>query len=729
MRLTDSLALHLRLGVRHLRHDAAFTGFASLLLACALGAGSAVWCLARATLWTPSAFPRPETLVFVFEHDPRLGRTASAVANVRRWMDHARSFEGLAAVDTSCAPLVLDGGGPAAELECRPVTSQFLSVLAVSPSAGRFFTPDDVGSRRIVLSHRLWRDRFGLSPDIVGRSISLSGAAHEVIGVLPPRFEFVDNSTDVWWPIGTRAGVPSRTRLVVGRLRPGISVAEAAAELTSLMRADPALNETRHAVIETYLDAVTSSIKPSMSVLLIAGALLMLATLLNLMLLLSVRHFASAPSYALQRVLGAPPILLMGSSLFEVALLVAGGLAGALIVAAWVLPALLRAFAGLGGAPGLSEVSLASVARVAVAGSAAAFLVLAAFRLLLSRAHTSRACLWRASAAQVVAPGTRRLFFVIVVSEIAFATALVYGSWLLHQAMTGLAHVRTGFEAHRVVSLRFVLSRAAAESPSRRVAVYTDLLRRLEEVPDILVPAGVRGLPLSQPYGTRSAAFLSMPVSEWDLVPVWIPPATRYAPSTHAELRLVTPRYFEALRIRLHEGRAFQDGDDVNAPAVAIVSASLARRASSLDAPRQTEVSYEFAGATRTARVVGVVDDVLNKSLQAPSMPTLYIPYFQMPFANMTVVARVRDSANVDWARSTARAIDDAARVADPAGTTSDARTLDSIVAAAAVRPRTAARTMLAISSLTCLIVCLGVYGTQTYMRTLGSLSILVPKL
>ena len=204
-------------------------------------------------------------------------------------MDHARSFEGLAAVDTSCAPLILDGGGPAAELQCRPVTFQFFWVLAVTPSAGRFFTPDDVGSRRIVLSYRLWRDRFGLSPDIVGRSISLSGAAHEVIGVLPPRFEFIDNSTDVWWPIGTRAGVPARTRLVVGRLRPGMSVAAAAAELTSLMRADPALNETRHAVIEKYLDAVTASVKPSMSVLLIAGALLVLATLLNLMLLLSVQ--------------------------------------------------------------------------------------------------------------------------------------------------------------------------------------------------------------------------------------------------------------------------------------------------------------------------------------------------------------------------------------------------------------------------------------------------------
>lgn len=726
MPLTDSLVLHLRLGVRRLRHDAAFTGFASLLLSCALGAGSSVWCLARATLWTPSSFPRPEALVLVFEHDPRLGRTASAVANVRRWMDHARSFEGLAAVSTSCAPLVLDGGGSAAELQCRPVTSQFFSVLAVAPAAGRFFTPEDVGSRRLVLSYRLWRDSFGLSPDIVGRPISLSGAAYEVIGVLPPRFEFIDNSTDVWYALGTRPGVPSRTLLVVGRLRPGVNAEAAEAELTSLMRADPALNGTRHAVVEKFRDAITASVTPSMSVLLVAGALLMLATLLNLMLLLSVRHFASAPSYALQRVLGAPPLMLMGSALFEVAVLVAGGLAGALIVAAWVLPALLRAFASLGGAPGLSEVSFGSVARFAVAGSAAAFLVLATFRLLLSRAHTSRASLWRASAAQVVAPRTRRLFFVIVVSEIAFATALVYGSWLLHQTVTGLARVRTGFEAHRVVSLRLVLSRAAAESPSRRVAVYTDLLRRLEEVPDILVPAGIRGLPLSQPYGTRSAAFLSMPTSEWDLVPVWIPPATRYAPSTHAELRLVTPRYFEALKIRMHEGRDFHDVDDFKAPAVAIVSASLARQVSSLDAPRQTQVSYEFAGTTRTVTVVGVVDDVLNKSLQAPAMPTVYIPCFQMPFANMTVVARVRDSANVDWAHSTIRAIDDAARVVDPAGTTSDARTLDSIVAAAGIRSRTAARTMLAISSLTCLIVFLGVYGTQTYLlrQRLGELAV-----
>ena len=103
MRLTGSLALHLRLGVRHLRHDAVFTGFAALLRACALGAGSVVWSLARATLWTQSPFPRPEALVFVFEHDPRLGRTASAVANVRRWMDHARSFEGLAVAASGLA--------------------------------------------------------------------------------------------------------------------------------------------------------------------------------------------------------------------------------------------------------------------------------------------------------------------------------------------------------------------------------------------------------------------------------------------------------------------------------------------------------------------------------------------------------------------------------------------------------------------------------------------------
>jgi putative ABC transport system permease protein len=416
---------------------------------------------------------------------------------------------------------------------------------------------------------------------------------------------------------------------------------------------------------------------------------------------------------------------LMGSSLFEVAVLVAGGLAGALIVAAWVLPALLRAFASLGGAPGLTEVSFGTVARLAVAGSAAAFLVLATFCLFLSRAHTSRASLWRTSAAQVVNPGTRRLFFFVVVSEIAFATALVYGSWLLHQTVTVLAHVRTGFEAQGVVTVRFLLSHPAAASPSRRVTVYTDLLRRLQEVPDILATAGVRGLPLSQPYGTPSAAFFSMPTSEWDLVPVWIPPATRYAPSTHAELRLVTPRYFEALKIPLHEGRDFQDVDDFNAPAVAIVSASLARHVGSLDAPRQTHVSYEFAGTTRTVTVIGVVDDVLNKSLMAPAMPTLYIPYFQMPFAHMTIVARVGHSARFDWAESTTRAIGDAARAADPAGTTSDARTLDSIVAAASGRSRTAARMMLAISSLTCLVVLVGVYGTQTYMlrQRLGELA------
>ena len=126
----------------------------------------------------------------------------------------------------------------------------------------------------------------------------------------------------------------------------------------------------------------------------------------------------------------------------------------------------------------------------------------------------------------------------------------------------------------------------------------------------------------------------------------------------------------------------FQDADDVNAPAVAIVSASLARQVRSLDPPRQTHVSYEFAGTTRTVTVIGVVDDVLNKSLLAPPKPTLYIPFFQMPFANMTSVASVADSAQFDWAQSTTRAIGDTARVVDPAGTTSDARTLDSIVAA-----------------------------------------------
>jgi hypothetical protein len=216
-----------------------------------------------------------------------------------------------------------------------------------------------------------------------------------------------------------------------------------------------------------------------------------------------------------------------------------------------------------------------------------------------------------------------------------------------------------------------------------------------------------------------------MPTSEWDLVPVWIPPATRYAPSTHAELRLVTPRYFEALQIRMREGRDFQEVDDVDAPAVAIVSATLARHVSALDAPRQTHVAYDFAGTTRTATVIGVVDDVLNKSLLADARPTLYIPYFQMPFAHMTIVARASQSARADWAQSTIRIIGDTAREADPAGTTTDARTLDSIVAAASARPRTAARTMLAISSLTCLVVFLGVYGTQTYMlkQRLGELA------
>ncbi|MGH7525750.1 MAG: ABC transporter permease, partial [Gemmatimonadales bacterium] len=518
-------------------------------------------------------------------------------------------------------------------------TADVLPLLGVAPALGRNFAPEeDLPGRApvVLLSDQLWRRRFGKDPKIVGRRVVLDDAPAQVIGVLPPGFQFpldfAGEPMDLWAPAQLDPGIDRGERgwhflRVLGRLKPGVTPEAAGLEVAALalrMR-DRYPNEYTKGFmgsVTRVADNVVGEVRPALFVLVAAVGMLLLIACANVASLLLARSEVRQREIALRTALGAGRGRIVRQLLTESVLFAAVGGAIGLVLAIWGLRALILA----------APPTIPRLDEIGVDGRVLAFTAVVALGtgLLFGLAPALHAV--RADLANALTDGGKggtagrarqRFRRGLVVAQIALALVLVTGAGLLVQSFLRLRGVDPGFNPEQVLTARIELSPVRYGKSDQTRAFYQQLTRRIEELPGVQSAAAVRALPMTGRLDIGDWSFLlegkfSIPPGPGD----WHP----------ADWQVVTPEYFRTMGIPLLEGRGVEECDRVDSPGAMVVNQTLARRVWP-DGNALGQRVILGGGATDSVwrTVVGVVGDVRHRGLNTAPRPEMYLPHAQFP--------------------------------------------------------------------------------------------------
>lgn len=615
----DMLRQDLRYTVRTLARSRGFATAAVLVMALGIGATAAVFSIADRVLLRPLPFQDPDTIVRVWEHVPGYPQLEPSPANYRDWVQMARSFERLEAHTTYAVNMMRS---PPERVEGVALTAPLLPLLGVQPALGRVFTADEGrlgGPNAVILSDRLWRRAFGADPAVLGQSIRLDETTHSIVGVMPPDFYFPDRETELWVPLtlGPSWFVDRDNNFlrVIGRLRAGVTLEDARAEMNGVMaaleQAYPKENAQTRATVRLLSDQVSWQSRLLIRVLTGAALCLLLIACTNLATLLLTRFTGRRRELTVRAALGAGHQRLTRQLLTEsLVLSLAGGAAGIAlaIVATPLLGRLVPTSLPVPEATALdARVLLFATALTMATGLL--FGVIPAWRI----SRSAQAVSLREGARGGTA-GRERLRTVLVSAQIAASVLLLICTALLGRALWRVQSIDPGFSAAGVLTLRTALPGERYRSTASRTQFYHRVLD------------DVRGLP-----GVAAAAYTSytpmvMRGGIWAVEMPGIARDTNAADVHTASLRFLTPGYFDALRIPIKQGRDFSASDTFDAPFVAVVSESFAKRYW----PRGDAIGRRFTIAFHERTIVGVAGDVRVRGLEAASEPQVYVPSTQI---------------------------------------------------------------------------------------------------
>jgi putative ABC transport system permease protein len=693
--------------LRSFRSSKGYTAAALLTLAIGLGANAVIFSAVLAVLLRPLPFRAPERLVWVGHAHPEKGVVAAFSPQdfddlARSAAGHGRAFASLA--DYSWFPgnsgMNLTGAGEPLRVPVSNVSGNFFPTLGMRAALGRALLPADdrPGAHHVaVLSHRLWRGRFGGDRSVVGRAVTLDGAAFTIVGVMPPELSFPDREVGLWAPLSLVGDdkVPHlrgvRWLSVVGRLAPGVARRAAAAQATTVLtRLERQFKDSNEgwgtAALVPLAEKVTGDVRPLLAVLFTAVGLVLLVICVNLANLSLARAAGRRRELAIRAALGATPARLAGQLLVEsVGLALAGGFLGLLV-----------AGIGIGGLAGLAADYLPR------AGEIRLDLAVALFTLALAVACGLAFGL--AAARRAAGPqlrhglqegggagqgGRRRPGRVLVVVETALATLLLVGAGLLLRSFWQLVHVDPGFQAAHVLSLSITVPDAKVLAQDGGAAYRGEILRRL------------RGLPGVEEVAASHTQPLAGPGESYALVPVGAADPRPVAPA--GGLLIVSPGYFRTLGIPLLRGRDFdrRDDDGSAAPAL-IVNQSLARQLW----PGEDGLGKRLVIGKTELAVVGVVGDVHLEGLSKPAPPAVYGP--MGAFVRSTVKLFVRTAGSPLAVLAAARR---AIWQVDPDQPISEIAPLSQLVADDVARPRLLSSLVAGFGALAALLAALGIYG------------------
>jgi putative ABC transport system permease protein len=632
----DMLMQDVKYALRLVARRPAFTALIVATLALGMGATTAIFTVVNAVLLRPMPYPEPDRLFVVWEDDRLNGKPRYNVApgNFVDWQEQSRTFSGFCAYVGSRATLSGAGGEPR-QVRVAIVSDTFNDVTGVQPVIGRAFAPDDAkagGQHVVLLSYAAWRARFGGDPSAVGREIRLDDTAYRVIGVMPRGFTLIDEGVEMWRPsvmtpqLARQRAVHFLT--VIGRLAPGVSLAQAAADLDAIaVRAQqqyPATNDKRGVTLVPIAEQVVGDVRRPLYAVAAAVGLVLLIGCANVANLLLAAANGRRRELAVRSALGAGRTRLTRQLLTEgLVLAVLGGAAGLGLALL-----LTRSFAELAGRFLPRVADLAMDGRV-FAFTAAVSVGTGVLFALLPSLHGSRASLRNAlgeGGRTAVGRARRRAGTGLVVAELAMAVVLVSGAGLAIRSFWMLQHVPTGFATADVLAIEMSLPASRYGEGSRASDFHLSLLDRLRNTSGIEQAGIVNALPLTGPGPTTWFAIEGAPVAGE-------PP--------EVGLRGATPGYFETMRIPVLDGTMFIDGQSTSEAPPIVVNRSLADRFFPGRSPLGVRVRLGPNPKAPWRTIVGVVGDVRHDGPERPPAPEVYIPWSQYFSPDGVVVARV----------------------------------------------------------------------------------------
>ena len=702
----------LRYALRLLARAPGFTAVALLTLALGIGVNSAVFSLVDAVLLRPLSHPQPERLVWLWKSNPvqKLLTMPAAPADFADWREQSQSFDRVGAwrdLNLTLTGLEMPERVPGAR-----VFPELLDVLGAKPALGRGFARGEgsqAGERVAMVTHGLWQRRFGGDPSLAGRTIQLDGVSHTIVGILGPEFQFPFSRVEVlipWAPSPgemLERGARFRFLRTLARLKAGVSVEQARTEMMGIARrleqAYPASNQGWSVNVMPFRELFVADSRLGLIVLMAAAGLVMLIVSVNLANLLLARAAGRRREIAVRTAIGAGRGRLLRQLLTESALLgLTGGAAGLALAWAGIKPLMATIPQMNLPIPGLDSVGVNWRVAGFTLGLSVVTSVLFGIAPLaqasLSGLHDALKEGGRGGAGGV---RSRRIRALLVVCEIALAVVLSVGAGLMVRSFGRLQQVDPGFRAENTLAFRISLPAARYAQPAQQRAFFRQLTQRLRALPS----ATDVGLTIHVPLG-----------GAWSVIRFTIdgrPVAPEDTPSVSEGV--VTPSYFRAMGLKLVAGRAFSEQDDENAPRVAIVNQSLARRywPGAEAVGQRIHLEGESPNAPPLV-VVGVVRDVHQLRLYEEPMPELYRCYYQAPEASMSAVVRTV-SGTLALAAAARREV----KVLDPNQPVYNVETLSRMLEDSLWRERMTALAFGAFSTLALVLAAVGIYGLTAY--------------
>jgi predicted permease len=717
--MINALLQDLRYTLRQMRRSPAFAVFAVITLALGIGANTSIFSIVDAAVLHPLPFADADGIMTFWWTAQRPGGFTGMAAvtdpDTVKWREQASSFSQIAFCRQHTSNLT--GAGDPIRLVGAETSASMFSLLETRAASGRTFLPAEevAGKNRVVLlSHKLWQSRFASDSTTVGSSIKLDGQFFTVVGVMPPGFDF-PNEVDFWIPLTISNDESNASLQFLGRLKHGVSVAQAQAQVAVVARR---LEESGHhnvdGSVKTTLiplkEVVASESRVEMFALLGAVGLLLLIGCANVANLLLARAAGRGQEIAIRSALGATRSRIVRQLITESGVLaVIGGSFGLLI-----------AFAGRKALISAAEVALPRnfaspgfAARIATAGIDHDVLLFTLGVSLLTGVLFGLAPVLQASGRRSVpalkigsqhsiGSGRGRLRDVLVAGEIALAFVLLISAGLFLRSFVKLVRVHPGFEPQHVLTMNVELPDSRYQTPAQMISFERQALEHLRSIPGVRSVGSVFGLPLGDILVRGDFSVEDQPTPPPDATPAKI---------------LVGGDYFKAIGIPIVAGRPFSEHDTESSPRVVVISQSLARRFW----PNQEAVGRRLKPGFSNdvwCTVVGVVGDVRQFDLKDQSALALYLPYPQSPVPDfMDSLALVVRSGSEDpsvLAASARRAI----ATVDPELPLFDVASMDQLVYRSLSEPRFQSFLLGVFAALALLLAALGTYGVMSYVVT-----------